>query len=92
MSVDQKQASSKRENMNLQVETAIRRNIVDVARQDLSGYTFEKRKTRYPNAKYDLLIFDPNGKAVIEGREFTSRDVSLWLRRESAPTISLNAS
>ena len=44
----------------------------------LQDYTFERYKTKYPNAKTDLDIFDGAGKLVFQGSEFHSGLAGYW--------------
>jgi hypothetical protein len=48
--------------------------------QDLTGYTFERRHSNYPNAKSDIVIYDANDKPVLHGREFNggNNKVTFW--------------
>ena len=52
----------------------------------IASLTVEKRKSAYPNAKLDYLIFDKDGTAVIEGRQFGGGAVSYWRRVAQLPT------
>jgi len=55
----------------------IRRHIANLSGADLTGYTYERRRSDYPQAKSDLVIYDPTGKPVLDGREL-SGGVSFW--------------
>src|SRR5437762_329136 len=53
------------------MQKTIRQHIVEANAKDaLNGYTYERRPSQYPTASSDLVIYDSNGKAVIQGREF----------------------
>jgi hypothetical protein len=45
---------------------------------DLSGYTFERRHSDYHDYKSDLIIYDAQGEAVLQGREASDGRVSFW--------------
>jgi hypothetical protein len=52
----------------------------------MDSLSVEKRKSDYPKAKADYLIFDPEGTAVIEGRHFDGGAVAFWRRAQQLPT------
>ena len=59
----------------------IRRHIVQLSRMDLAGYTYERRRSEYPQAKSDIVVYDPDGKIVLNGREMQGGgDLSFWLK------------
>ena len=62
---------------------AMRYNFSRLGLADISAYTFERRKTSYPQAKADLSIFDDNGELSMEGREFPGGQISLWPKKDA---------
>jgi hypothetical protein len=56
----------------------------ELAGTDLSSYTYERRKTSYPQAKAEVSIFDNSGNLVAEGRDFGGGQTSLWLSKSAA--------
>jgi hypothetical protein len=56
-----------------------------LATSTVRDYTFERRKTAYPNAKADLDIFDGAGRLVFQGREVPSGIAGYW--RPSRPPV-----
>jgi hypothetical protein len=60
------------------IRNAITEHMSDLRRTDLSRYTFERRHSEYPHAKSDLVIYDVNGLAVLNGRENDDGRMSFW--------------
>ena len=56
----------------------IRRHSAVLSGAELTGYTFERRHSDYPGAKSDIVIYDPSGKGVLDGREMNNGEVSFW--------------
>ena len=56
----------------------IRRHIAVLSGADLTGYTFERRHSDYPGSKSDLVIYDPSGKSILDGREMNNGETSFW--------------
>jgi hypothetical protein len=51
----------------------VRHQILSLSRADMSKYTYEHVKSNYKDARADLSIYDPSGKLVLLGREFSDR-------------------
>ena len=61
------------------MQKTIRQHIVEANQKDaLTGYTYERRPSQYPTASSDLVIYDGNGRAVMQGREFAGGRMSFW--------------
>jgi hypothetical protein len=58
----------------------IRRHFSELEKKDLSSYTFERRRSSYPDTKSDLIIYDSDSKPVLNGREASDGRVSFWPR------------
>ena len=58
----------------------IRRHVAQLSGRDLAGYTVERRRSDYPMAKSDLVVYDPEGKAILDGREMQGGHSSFWLK------------
>ena len=43
----------------------------------MSGFTFERHSSHYPDAKANLAVYDASGKLIIVGREFSGSTL-LW--------------
>jgi hypothetical protein len=56
----------------------IRRHVAVLSRVDLGDYTFERRRSEYPQAKSDIIIYDAAGAAVLKGREMSGGESSFW--------------
>lgn len=56
----------------------IRDHMSDLRRTDLSKFTYERRHSSYPDAKSDLVIYNPDREAVLHGRENRDGRVSFW--------------
>lgn len=56
----------------------VRRHSAALSRAELTGYTFERRHSDYPGAKSDIVIYDPNGKGILNGREMHNGELSFW--------------
>ena len=52
-----------------QMAASLRRHSNQLVKADLTGYKFERRHSDYTDANADLVIYDPNDKAVFHGRE-----------------------
>ena len=61
------------------MQKTIRAHIVEAnASNALEGYTFERRPSQYPTASSDIVVYNSDGKAVIQGREFAGGRMSFW--------------
>ena len=61
------------------MQKTIKAHIVEAnAANALEGYTFERRPSQYPTASADIVIYNSDGKAVIQGREFAGGRMSFW--------------
>lgn len=70
--------NGQRENLSSNLVKHVRFHFGKLSQADLSAYTVERQKSSYPKAKADLKIFDAEGNAVFEGREFGGGQTSLW--------------
>jgi hypothetical protein len=61
-----------------QLIVTIKRHVNDLKDTDISGYTFERRRSDYKGAKSDLVIYNENKMPVLHGREPESGPVSIW--------------
>ena len=62
------------------IEGEVRRHIANLARADLKEYTFERRRSEYPHARSDLVVYNGAKTAVLDGRELDSGEISFWPR------------
>jgi hypothetical protein len=56
----------------------IRHHSSEFSGVDLSKYTFERRRSGYPDSKSDIIIYDEDAKPILNGREATNGRVSFW--------------
>ena len=56
----------------------VRRHIAVLSGADLTGYTFERRHSDYPSAKSDIVVYNPSGKPILDGREMSNGELSFW--------------
>ena len=56
----------------------VRRHIAVLSGADLTGYTFERRHSDYPGAKSDIVVYNPAGEGVLNGREMNNGEISFW--------------
>ena len=61
-----------------QMIITIKRHVVDLKDTDISGYTFERRKSSYKGAKSDLVIYNETKQPILHGREPESGPISVW--------------
>jgi len=47
------------------------------AQKDMTGYTVARAKSEFYSARTDLTVFDPEGKLVLNGRDFGDR-IFFW--------------
>jgi hypothetical protein len=52
-----------------QMVKSIYEHIGNLKGSDLSGYTYERKRSDYSQARSDLVIYDVDGKPVLHGRE-----------------------
>ena len=69
----------RRQPMSPSMKRALLAHLPSLAEEDLSAHTHERSSSDYPGVKYDILIYNGDGRAVIEGREF-SFGASFWYR------------
>jgi hypothetical protein len=61
------------------MQKTIKAHIVEAnATNALQGYTFERRPSQYPSASADIVVYNGDGRAVIQGREFGGGRMSFW--------------
>jgi hypothetical protein len=61
------------------MQKTIKQHIVEAnGTNALEGYTFERRPSQYPSASADIVIYNSDGRAVIQGREFGGGRMSFW--------------
>lgn len=65
-----------------QIAEGIRFHLDGMAKTDFAEYTFERRRSNYPTAKSDIVVYDPSGISVIRGREFSEGGHSLVFWRD----------
>ncbi len=71
-----------------QITSAIRFHINDLSTADLTHHSFERRRSSYPAAKSDIIIYDPEGTPVVRGREFSEGGHSVVFWREDQPSLT----
>jgi hypothetical protein len=64
--------------VNKQMIITIKRHVNDLKDTDITGYTFERRRSDYKGAKSDLVIYNENKMPVLHGREPESGPTSVW--------------
>ncbi|MGE0688435.1 MAG: hypothetical protein AB7P33_16955 [Dehalococcoidia bacterium] len=57
---------------------SIREHMNEFYRTDLSKYRFERRHSDYPDAKSDIVIYDPEERVAFHGREARDGRVAVW--------------
>jgi len=62
------------------MEAELRRTLACLAAADVTGFTYERRSSSDPDARYDVAIFDSQGRLIIEGSDFHSGDRSTGRR------------
>ena len=62
-----------------QLTKSIKRHVVSLRNEDLSGYEFERRPSQQKDAKSDLVIYDAEKKPVLFGRDMYG-DTSFWVQ------------
>jgi hypothetical protein len=70
--------SGQRFPLNKQIKDSIKRHVAGLGGKDLSQYTFERRHSDYPDSKSDLVIYDGEQRAVLNGREGSDGRLSIW--------------
>ena len=50
----------------------------DMKPSRLDGYMFERKRSTYEGASYDLFIFDSQGRQKFQGRSFHSASPHFW--------------
>ena len=61
------------------MQKTIKQHIVEAnGANALQGYTFERRPSQYPSASADIVVYNGDGRAVIQGREFAGGRMSFW--------------
>jgi len=48
---------------------SIKQHIIELRETDLAAYTYERRRSDYSQAKSDLVVYDGEGHAALNGRE-----------------------
>jgi hypothetical protein len=64
--------------VNKQMILTIKRHVTDLKDTDITGYTFERRRSDYKGAKSDLVIYNDTQQPVLQGREPDSGPISIW--------------
>jgi hypothetical protein len=59
------------------MKSQIRKNFPDVDESRLEASTFERRPTSFAGAKYDLAVYDGEGKLRFQGRAFET-SMNFW--------------
>jgi hypothetical protein len=57
---------------------AIKRHMVGLKNEDITGYTVERRRSDFFGARSDLVIYNAQGTPVLHGREFNGGPISIW--------------
>jgi hypothetical protein len=61
-----------------QMATSIKSHMNGLINTDLSTYTFERRRSDYPDSKSDIVVYDPEGQVILHGREGSNGKLSFW--------------
>lgn len=73
------EAKAQRMSLPKDIATALAQQFSSLHGQDLSGFTYEQRKSSQAGAKHDLAIYDADGVLRYEGRSFGgSQSASFW--------------
>ncbi len=80
MARDNQDGSAQRQKLPPHLLKAVRSHFGQRHEATIAAFTVERNKSLYPKAKADLIIFDGNGAAVMEGREFGGGQTSLWIK------------
>ena len=59
------------------LQKQVRSQFTHFAKMDMTGYTVARAKSDFYGAKTDLTVFDPEGKLVLNGRDFGDR-IFFW--------------
>jgi len=60
-----------------QMIVSIKRHMVGLKDQDITGYSFERRRSDYRDARSDLVVYNVEKTPVLHGREF-GNSISFW--------------
>ena len=65
--------TTQRHQLSSRMAKEVRYQIHALSRTDMASYSYEETKSHFKDAKHDLLVFDPEGKLVLNGRDFGDR-------------------
>lgn len=66
--------------LQLSMQKEIVRLLPGLARLDLSGYQLERRRSLFPQTRWDMTLYDELGQAQADGREFYDGVIVFWMR------------
>ena len=69
----QHDSTATRQTFPVKLAKQIQSQFTQFAHTDMTAFTFEKSKSDFYGAKTDLAVFNPEGKLVINGRDFGDR-------------------
>ena len=61
-----------------QMMATIRRHTPALAKTDMSGYSFERRRSTRSDRKSDIVIYDERGQPVLNGTESQGGEMTFW--------------
>jgi hypothetical protein len=63
-------ATTVRQPLPQKLATQVRSQFTFLEGKDLTSYTYERAKSNFTGARTDLTVFNPDGKLVLNGRDF----------------------
>jgi hypothetical protein len=78
MAVQAENTHVERQLLNPRLTKIAKSQFAKLNRLDISGYTYERRHSNYPEARSDYLIFDENGALAYHAREFRDKRIFFW--------------
>ena len=83
ISTDGHQSESHRRPLTHKLTIALSKHLTKLDKSVLPSLTFETHDSSYANARHDLTIYNSEGQAIIDGREFDDGLVSFWFHQET---------
>ena len=65
------------------LQIALSKHITQLDKKIIPSLTYETHDSMYANAKHDMTIYNSEGQAIIDGREFDDGLTTFWFRQET---------
>ncbi len=73
----------RRRPLSSHLRSALRRSFPNRDWSEIARYSYEERRSRFPGARADVVVYDEAGRSILRGRKPLEGGIAFWLSPEA---------